>query len=58
MDCKSFGRIGSEGMHYLRILIATGMQDLKTILERMAQAINYDASFADFIEAKEYFSWV
>ena len=56
MDRKSFGQIGSEKMHYLRLSIATGIDDLKLGMERMANAINDEAGFAKFIENKEHFS--
>ena len=38
MDRRSFGRIGSEGLHYLRISIATGLDDLRTGLVRLRAA--------------------
>ena len=39
MDRKSFGQIGTENMHYLRLSIATGLADLKIGMERMAKAV-------------------
>jgi len=56
MDRKSFGQIGAENMHYLRLSIATGIEDLKLGMERMANAINDQAGFDKFIESKEHFS--
>ncbi len=56
MDRKSFGQIGCENMHYLRLSIATGIEDLKLGMERMANAINDAAGFVKFIENKEHFS--
>jgi aspartate/methionine/tyrosine aminotransferase len=56
MDRKSFGQIGAENMHYLRLSIATGMEDLKIGMQRMADAIADEAGFAKFIEAQEHFS--
>ncbi len=50
MDRKSFGRLGSEGKHYLRISIATGLDDLKEGLERIAMAVKDKDGFAAFIE--------
>lgn len=56
MDRKSFGQIGTENMHFLRLSIATGLEDLKIGMERMATAINDKEGFARFIEAGEHFS--
>jgi len=56
MDRKSFGQIGTENMHYLRLSIATGIDDLKLGMERMANAINDKAGFDRFIEKREHFS--
>ena len=49
MDRRSFGRIGSEGMHYLRLSIATGLDDLKTGLVRMRAAAADHAGFHSFV---------
>ena len=56
MDRKSFGQIGTENMHFLRISIATGMEDLKIGMERMVKAINDESGFAEFMAAREHFS--
>ena len=56
MDRKSFGQIGTENMHYLRLSIATGLEDLKIGMERMEKAIADAAGFARFIEKQEHFS--
>jgi aspartate/methionine/tyrosine aminotransferase len=56
MDRKSFGQIGTENMHFLRLSIATGMEDLKVGMERMAKAVNDKEGFARFMEAGEHFS--
>ena len=56
MDRKSFGQIGTENMHYLRLSIATGLEDLKIGMERMAKAVVDNAGFARFIEKQEHFS--
>ena len=55
MDRKSFGQIGTEDMHYLRLSIATGLEDLKTGMERMAKAVADNSGFARFIEKQEHF---
>jgi aspartate aminotransferase len=56
MDRKSFGQIGTENMHYLRLSIATGLEDLKIGMDRMAKAIADEDGFARFIEKQEHFS--
>ena len=56
MDRKSFGQIGTEGMHYLRLSIATGMEDLKVGMEKMAKAVDDKEGFAAFMEKKEHLS--
>lgn len=49
MDRKSFGRLGSEGMHYLRISIATGIDDLREGIARIANAAADRKGFAAFV---------
>ena len=56
MDRKSFGQIGTENMHYLRLSIATGLEDLKLGMELMAAAINDQAGFDKFIASQQHFS--
>jgi len=56
MDRKSFGQIGTQDMHYLRLSIATGIRDLKLGMERMAVAINDKAGFEKFVAKGEHFS--
>lgn len=53
MDRKSFGRIGTEGMHYLRISIATAKEDLVEAVKRIGTAANDKAGFADFFNKRE-----
>lgn len=50
MDRRSFGRIGSEGRHYLRISIATGLEDLKEAVARIARAADDAAGFAAYVK--------
>jgi aspartate aminotransferase len=50
MDRRSFGSIGSEGQHYLRISIATALDDLKIGLQRIRKAASDTAGFQDFIK--------
>jgi aspartate/methionine/tyrosine aminotransferase len=56
LDRKSFGQIGTENMHFLRLSIATGLEDLKIGMERMQNAVNDEAGFARFIEEEEHFA--
>ncbi|MFH1830597.1 MAG: aminotransferase class I/II-fold pyridoxal phosphate-dependent enzyme [Pseudomonadota bacterium] len=53
MDRKSFGRIGSEGKHFLRISIATGIDDLKEGLKRIEKASKDKDGFRKFVEEGE-----
>lgn len=49
MDRKSFGRIGAEGKHYLRLSIATASDDLREATDRIARAAADRAGFRAFI---------
>lgn len=49
MDRRSFGRIGTEGKHFLRLSIATGMDDLKEGLRRIEAAAQDNVGFASFV---------
>jgi aspartate aminotransferase len=55
MDRKSFGRIGSEPFHYLRLSIATGTEDLKKGVARIAAGAADRDGFKRFFEAGEHF---
>lgn len=50
MDRRSFGRLGSDGLHYLRLSIATAPADLRLGLERIRAAAGDRAGFTDFIQ--------
>ncbi len=54
MDRKSFGRIGTEGKHFLRLSIATGLDDLEEALRRIAAAANDAAGFEKFVAGGQY----
>ncbi|HSP33352.1 MAG TPA: aminotransferase class I/II-fold pyridoxal phosphate-dependent enzyme [Thermoanaerobaculia bacterium] len=54
LDRRSFGVIGSEGKHYLRISIATGMHDLQEAMWRIAAAANDTAGFRRFMDERKY----
>jgi len=49
LDRRSFGRIGAEGQHYLRISIATGIDDLREGLRRIDVAVRDREGFARFV---------
>ncbi|HSN68232.1 MAG TPA: aminotransferase class I/II-fold pyridoxal phosphate-dependent enzyme [Thermoanaerobaculia bacterium] len=49
MDRRSFGRIGTEGKHFLRISIATGLDDLNEAVRRFAAAARDRAGFQEFL---------
>lgn len=50
MDRRSFGRIGSDGQHYLRLSIATAKADLEQALTILAKAATDRAGFRAFVE--------
>ena len=49
LDRRSFGVIGSEGRHFLRISIATGLDDLKEGIQRIGKAAGDRAGFQAFV---------
>ena len=49
MDRRSFGVLGSEGQHFLRISVATGIEDLLGAVERIARAGEDAAGFRAFV---------
>ena len=49
LDRKSFGRIAAEGKHFLRLSIATGVDDLREATERIAAAAEDSHGFRDFV---------
>ena len=54
LDRKSFGRIGAEPFHYLRLSIATGTEDLKKGVERIAACAADREGFGRFFAAGEH----
>ena len=54
MDRKSFGRIGIENFHYLRLSIATDMESLKEGLKRIAAAAQDKKGFRRYLEKGEH----
>ncbi|MBU4370896.1 MAG: aminotransferase class I/II-fold pyridoxal phosphate-dependent enzyme [Proteobacteria bacterium] len=55
LDRKSFGRIGAAPFHYLRLSIATGTEDLKKGVERIAACAADREGFRRFFAAGEHF---
>ena len=55
MDRKSFGRIGADPFHFLRLSIATGTEDLKKGLARIAAGVADRDGFKRFFAAGDHF---
>jgi aspartate/methionine/tyrosine aminotransferase len=56
MDRRSFGALGAEGEHYLRLSIATALDDLKIALERIRTAAGDVNGFQEFIREGKHLS--
>jgi aspartate/methionine/tyrosine aminotransferase len=56
LDRKSFGRIGSEKMHFLRLSIATGYDDLVEAVGRIRRAADDSSGFRAFVEEGTHLS--
>jgi aspartate/methionine/tyrosine aminotransferase len=50
LDRKSFGRISSEGKHYLRLSIATSLEQLELAMQRIKRASTDADGFRAFIK--------
>jgi aspartate aminotransferase len=50
MDRNSFGSVGAEGQHFLRLSIATAMEQCKEGVGRMAEAVADRAGFREFLD--------
>lgn len=50
MDRNSFGVIGSEGQHFLRLSIATSLERLRTGVARLAEAAGDREGFRSFMD--------
>ena len=50
MDRDSFGSVGTEGQHFLRLSIATAMEQCKEGLRRMGEAVTDRDGFRTFLE--------
>lgn len=56
MDRRSFGAVGAEGRHYLRLSIAADLETLKDGVRRIALAGDDTKGFADFVSKGENLS--
>ena len=54
MDRKSFGRIGTENLHYLRLSFATDTESLRDGIKRIAAAVQDRQGFRQFFEKGEH----
>jgi aspartate aminotransferase len=54
LDRKSFGRIGIEGLHYLRLSIATDTESLREGVKRIAAAAQDRDGFRRFVEMGDH----
>jgi aspartate aminotransferase len=54
LDRKSFGRIGSEGKHFLRLSIATALDDLVEAVRRIADAAGDRERFLAFVRSGQH----
>jgi aspartate aminotransferase len=52
LDRRSFGTIGSEGKQYLRLSIATSMDDLREATQRIRTAASDRAGMQEFLEGE------
>ena len=53
MDRRSFGQIGAEDQHFLRLSIAAGMSDIQRGVARIVDALSDRAGFAAFLEEEK-----
>jgi aspartate/methionine/tyrosine aminotransferase len=54
MDRRSFGRIGAEDKHYIRVSIATALDDLEEAVHRIGEAAVDRNGLADFFREGRY----
>ena len=57
MDRNSFGKLGTEGRHYLRLSTATSMDLLKEGVKRLAAAGKDKQGFAAYFKQGEHLGW-
>jgi len=56
MDRNSFGKIGAEGQHFLRLSIATSLDRLKEGMSRITTASTDRAGFARFLQDEKLYN--
>jgi aspartate/methionine/tyrosine aminotransferase len=56
MDRNSFGKVGAEGQHFLRLSIATSLDRLKEGVERMRKAATDTEGFAAFMQEEKLYA--
>ncbi|MDK1024134.1 MAG: aminotransferase class I/II-fold pyridoxal phosphate-dependent enzyme [Gammaproteobacteria bacterium] len=54
MDRKSFGEIGTDDKHFLRLSTATDLESIKRGIERISEAVADQDGFTAFISAGEH----
>ncbi len=54
MDRQSFGAVGAENMHFLRLSTATDLDSIKKGIERIDQASKDEKGFSEFISKGEH----
>ena len=50
IDRRSFGSIGAENLHFIRLSIATSLEDLCEVVARMGRAAGDANGFAEFVK--------
>lgn len=56
LDRRSFGQSGAEGKHFLRLSIATGLEDLREAVDRIGRAAKDADGFLDFLRSGDRLS--
>jgi bifunctional pyridoxal-dependent enzyme with beta-cystathionase and maltose regulon repressor activities len=56
MDRNSFGKVGAEGQHFLRLSIATSLERLKEGVERMRKAATDRDGFQAFLTEEKLYA--
>jgi aspartate aminotransferase len=56
LDREAFGMLGSEGQHYIRISMASDIEELKTGVSRLAAASVDGNGFQAFLKQPEFYS--
>ncbi|MBF0315236.1 MAG: pyridoxal phosphate-dependent aminotransferase [Oligoflexia bacterium] len=54
MDRKSFGQVGADGKHFIRLSIASSIESIKEGIHRISMAAQDRAGFATFIDEAKH----